>query len=577
MFRPLCILLALLAFPALSSGQEKVSFEAFADARKVVRSGYFEITFTLLNAEGSGFQPPSFEGFSILSGPFHSLGTTVVNGVMSREESYVYRLQPRRTGSLTVGSASITANGRVYRSLPVTIQVVEGSEDDGKAQEIFIRAEPATDKAWVGQQILLDYKLYTTITYKSPTLLEESDYQGFYAEDVRQYDARDIREVVNGVQYISKILKRVALFPQQAGELTVGPMNIQVNVVKEGGGRQRSFFFSPEMERLPLSSQPVSIQVDPLPLGAPASFTGAVGRFEATPYLNRNMVTTDDVLALRLTVSGNGDIKRVQAPPLKVPASFELYDPTVVEEESYELNGDIVGKKAFEYLMLPKEAGHFTLQPAFSYFDPDSARFITYEKAVYEVEVRKGSGAGSGKRRGQQEQSAAPEDIAPLKGDLALYRRGKPFPERPLFWLLLGFPFLGLGGLLAYKRWQSRQKNIDPLLLRTRHARKVAQERLARAAQYMQAADSRAFYDEVSKAMLGYAGDKLHIPRSELSEEKLRRRLEEAGLDAGLVKQFLSILQTCELALFAGKGQAHAMQDIYGQAVQTISRLEEGV
>ncbi|MCB0568557.1 MAG: protein BatD [Phaeodactylibacter sp.] len=574
MFKPLLFLLGLVVLSPLARGQGKVSFDAFADARKVVKDGYFEITFTLHNAEGSSFKPPSFEGFTILSGPFQSMGTTVINGATTREESYIYRLQPRRTGSLTIGSATIRANGHTYRSLPITVQVVEGKGSEEKGKELFIIAEPSTTKAWVGQQVLLDYKLYTAISYKSPALLEESGYQGFYAEDVRQYDSRDFREVYEGVQYISKVLKRVALFPQQAGELTITPMSIQVSVVKENSGRQRNFFFTPEMERVPLSTEPVTIQVEPLPLNAPASFTGAVGSFKVTPYLNRTKVTTDDVLSLRLTISGNGDIKRVQAPPLKTPGNFELYDPTVAEEETYELNGDIQGKKTFEYLMLPKEAGQYTLQPEFSWFDPDSSRFITYSASVYELEVRKGSGQGAAARRGKDE-GAAQEDIAPLKTDVALRASHPPFSGGRLFWALFALPFLGLAGVLAYKRWSALHKGIDPATLRIRQARKVAQERLAQAELHLKAANNRAFYDELSKAMLGYASDKLRIARSELAKDKLQVRLEEAGLGQEQVKQFLEIISTCELALFAGKTQASDMQATFGAAVQAISQMEK--
>ena len=136
-------------------------------------------------------------------------------------------------------------------------------------------------------------------------------------------------------------------------------------------------------------------------------------------------------------------------------------------------------------------------------------------------------------------------------------------------------PFLGLAGVLAYKRWSALHKGIDPATLRIRQARKVAQERLAQAELHLKAANNRAFYDELSKAMLGYASDKLRIARSELAKDKLQVRLEEAGLGQEQVKQFLEIISTCELALFAGKTQASDMQATFGAAVQAISQMEK--
>ncbi len=567
----------LLCFAAALSpqwGQSQVAFEAFTDARQVLKDGSFELKFVLNNADASDFKPPAFEGFRVLSGPYFGVGTTIINGRVSKETTYIYNLRPLRTGAITIGSASIKADGRLMYSPPVTVEVLASAAKASEGQIIFFAAEPSTTKAWAGQQIALDYRLYTTVNYDSPTVLEESSYQGFYAEDIRRFDSRPIREVVNGVQYVAKTLKRIALFPQQAGTLTVSPMNIVVGVIKDDSGRQRSFFFSPEVERTPLSTQPVSIQVSPLPAGAPASFTGAVGHFTMTPFLSRTVVTTDDVLSLRLTINGEGDIKRIQAPTLDVPPAFELYEPTVIEEEAYEMNGEIRGKKTFEYLFLPKETGGYQLQPAFSYFNPDSARYVVLEGAVYDITVRPGSKGGS-QPDIEPADTGGWKDISSLKMETQLYRQGKPLLGSPLFWGLLSCPLLLLGGAIAYKRRQLQQQNIDPLLLRTRAARKMAQAHLARAEVFLKAADSRAFYDEVSKAMLGYTSDKLHIPRSALAKDSLRQRLEELDTPAELSARFLEIIDICELALFAGKDNAPAMQDTYQKALQVIEQMEE--
>ena len=133
---------------------------------------------------------------------------------------------------------------------------------------------------------------------------------------------------------------------------------------------------------------------------------------------------------------------------------------------------------------------------------------------------------------------------------------------------------MGIGGIVAYKRWTAKRKGADPSILRTRNARKVAQERLSQAERSLKEVNSRAFYDEVSKAMLGYISDKLHLPPSMLSKDKLRERLEEPGIDAGLVNQFLEILSTCELALFAGKENTAAMKDVFVKSIETISQME---
>ena len=573
-----CLLASIMlccAMSPLARAQVQVTFEAFADARQVLQNESFELKFVLSNAEPSDFKPPSFEGAKVVGGPYYGVSTSIINGRMSKETSYIYTLRPLRTGTLTIGSASVKADGRLIYSAPVTLEVVASAAKAEAGQQIFFQAEPSAAQAWVGQQILLDYRLYTTVNYDSPTVLEESSYQGFYAEDIRRFDSRPVREVVNGVQYVAKPLRRVALFPQQAGQLTVSPMNIVVGVVKEERSRPRSFFYSPDVERTPLSTSPVTIEVLPLPAGAPAAFSGAVGRFSLTPFLSRNTVTTDDVLSLRLAISGEGDIKRVQAPELEVPLdAFELYEPTVAEEEIFEMNGRLRGRKTFEYLLLPKAAGSFQLRPAFAYFDPDSARYITLEAGLYDIAVRPGSKGGA---RPAIEPALAEtaSDIAALKTDRMLYRQREPLLGSGWFWVLFSFPILLLGAAILYKRQQQRQQDVDPLLARTRAARRLAQAHLAQAETFLQAADSRAFYDEVSRALLGYASDKLRIPRSELAKTHLRHQLLAQNVALELTEEFLRLIETCELALFAGKTAAADMQQTYQQAVQAIEQIEE--
>lgn len=571
MMRTLIIFLTAIAFPAFVSGQAGVSFEATADARQAVLKSYVEVTFTLKNADGSNFTPPPFNEFIVVSGPNRSVRTSIINGQMSKEEGYSYTLQPRRLGKLTVGSATVQVQGRTLRTNPLAIEVVRSREGGG--EEVFIRAEPSTDRAWVGQQIILDYKLYTTINVESFNILEEAGYQGFFALDIRRYDGRIIREVVNGKQYVTKILKRVALFPQQAGSLSISPMNVQLGIVKEDS-RRRNLFFTPEVKRVPASTEPLTIQVAALPPNPPASFSGGVGGFRMISALSRSTVTTDDALTLTLTIYGSGDIKRVQAPELQAPAGFELYEPKVAEENSYEDGGGITGKKVFEYLMLPRETGKFRLRPAFSYFNPDSSRYITIDETVYDITVRPGSGPTQARPPGEEGSLAENRDIDFLKLDTALYPRRAPFFGSALFWALALLPALALGGIVLARRWRARRASIDPSLLRSRRARKVAQQRLATARQHLSAGNPRPFYDEVSKAMLGYVCDKLHIPRSSLTKADLQHRLEQLQLNSSLVSRFMNVIKTCEMALFAGQEDAAAMQGNYRDAVEVLSEME---
>ena len=74
----------------------QVTFEAAADARRVLENSYIEVSFTLSNAQGAQFTAPTFEHFLVVSGPSRSISTSMINGAVTRTQKYTYTLKPRK-------------------------------------------------------------------------------------------------------------------------------------------------------------------------------------------------------------------------------------------------------------------------------------------------------------------------------------------------------------------------------------------------------------------------------------------------------------------------------------------------
>ncbi len=555
----------------------QVSFEAYANVREVSLNSYFEVVFTLKNADADAFSPPAFEHFNVIAGPSRSISTTMINGRVNKEMSYSYTLQPRRTGQITIGAATVRTEGKTLTTKPLTIEVVEGKSlpKGVSGKQIFLRAELSTDRAVVGQQVLLDYKLYTAADVDSYSILEETDYQGFFAQDLRRFNPPLAQEVVNGVRYITKILKRVALFPQQAGALQIAPLRMELSVViEEGSNRRNNFFFSRPTQREIVQTEPITLRVQPLPPNAPPAFTGAVGDFTADFTLSSTEASTDDVLSLRLKLRGNGDIKRVQPPALLLSDSFEVYAPRVLDEATYEnMSGELIADKEIEYLLLPKYPGNYQIQPAFSWFNPATNTFAAAEAPVFKVAIRPGSLRPSDANIADST-AEVPRDIRFIKTALQLQKTQAPFLGSVLFWILALTPLLLLIAALIFKQIQKRRNAVSATERRIRRARQEALRHLQLSEKHLQAGQSRAFFDEVSKALLGYVGDKLQIPRSMMSKENVREKLHTLRIEDALIDNFMQIIQTCEAALFAGQDNPAAMSDTYRQALDTIARIE---
>jgi len=464
---------------SLIAQENNVSFTVAADAKQVVMGSYFEVNFTLSNADGKNFKPPSFNDFVMLNkSPNQSTSARGINGKWTRTLTLSYSLQPKRTGKFTIGPASIVVEGKTLRSKPLTIEVLKGSNvaAQDKDKQMYIQAVLSTEEAMIGQQVLLDYKLFTTVAVENYNITEESDYQGFFANEVRRFNARQVREVIDGVQYTTKILKRVALFPQQAGALTIEPLYANLGVAVKNKNKPRSFFSFRQLVNHGVQTNAIRLNVKPLPANPPPSFTGGVGKFSVSSSTSRNNLSTDDALSLRMTIDGNGDIKRVQAPDLNLGEDFEVYEPKVIEEKNFDAAGEIKAKKVVEYLVLPKKPGRYNLQPEFSYYDVDSAGYVTLSPERFPINVKKGTNTTANLNVAPQKEEVK-EDIRFIKLDSSLSRNRDSFFGSSLFVGLLLLPLLALGGVLVFKQVQNSRNNIDAGVLKQRRAKKQAEKR----------------------------------------------------------------------------------------------------
>jgi len=556
-----------LLLPAWSQ-QADVTFEASSDAVEVTTKDLITVNFTLTNAKGSDFRPPSFDGFLVRSGPNRSVRSTFINGRQRMENTIYYTLIPKRTGTLVLGPARITVNGKVLRTAPLPIKVVAPGKSPASVTELLLKAVPSSRELWLGQQLVLDYKLFFRQNLENVRVISEPDYSGFFARELQRFRTAAMQEVENGKTYYTQVLRRMALYPQQSGRVRIAPLRLQVGILEGSSTGIQSLLRTGKWRNEVVASNALELDVNPLPTNAPASFTGAVGRYEVESRISREELSTRDALTITLSVTGTGDIKRVLPPKLEVPDGLEVYEPAVVREETFERRGRLLGTKVFEYQLLPRQAGTYTLRPAFSYFDPDSARYLTYAPEPYRIRVRPG-----GSRGAPPMVQADPEaDLRPLKPMGRLRKPGGAFVGSPWFWGLSTLPWLLLGLAWGLARRQAHKRNEDPLQRRRRLAEKVIRERLRTARSWLEQGGDRPYYEALQQALLGYAADKLGLPAGATTPAEVTEALRRQGLDETALLSLRRILDRCQQAVYGGimpDGQAEAL---YQQAVAWLEQ-----
>jgi hypothetical protein len=570
-------------FPFVLPAQTQ--FTATVDERQVPVGEVFEIKFSLENGQGSNFRPPAFGEFNVVSGPNKMNSMTIVNGSSHSSEAYTYVLQAKKEGVFTIGSASIEVSRKTLTTTPLSISVQKGKRqtpNDVKAgkDEVFIRAEASSNTAYIGQQIILDYKLYTRANISGVSRVNESKYDGFFKQEVNDFPHNDNRVTLGGKEYITRILQRIALFPQREGSFKLEPFSLQMGIVK--GNKKDddpfgSFFSAPQVDNRVVSANEVTIEVKPLPANAPASFSGAVGDFKAEFSISKTTATTDDVISLKMNILGNGDAKRWQAPKLAPIEGLEIYEAKILKEESLERGGEWQTTKEIEYLIVPKKAGDYVLKPEFSFLNTDGTsrenREGGYNYQPFSQEFKLSIAQGSNKAATILQDKV--KDILGIKTSTAFVNQVTHFWGSNSFWALLMVPFLFLAGVLAYKEWQVRLGKRDATLLKRANAPKIAENRLALAHEFLNKGNKRLFYNEVSKTLFNYMSDKFEIPLADFTKSNVREKLNSVNVKVSHVDSFVQILNDCEVALFAGQNTEGSAEAMYERAITVIVDIEE--
>ena len=550
---------------------QDIAFVAEVDKSKMLINSTVRFQLTLRNASGEQMRLPNFKDFIVLNGPSRSIGTRNINGVFSSYESNTWLLQPKREGTLTIGPATIRAKGRTYRTNSKTIEVLPiDAEAQAAAPDNFLRADISTNTAFVGQQIILDLNLYTTTRETSRNLMQEPDFDGFFAQPRRQYDGRPRTVIENGQEYQRRTLGSLALFPTKSGLIKITPYRMILGTVRyrDVGGMARRY-----NEQVPLATDTLYLEVAELPQPRPDNFSGGVGSYRFQVQANRNDMTTDDALTFRITITGEGDIQRVEGAPPVDEKDWDIYEPEIIEEEFLDSPTGILGRKIIEYKVVPKRAGIYNLKPELVYFNVDSAAYVSDAPTDFSVTVTGGDGTPTY----EIDTTAIVEEALTLQPATKL-SPGFTYGDEPAnhwpFWVLFLLPILVAGGAIGWQQYQQHLEDRDPAEVAANRAAKAAAQRLKSAKAHLEKVEPKAFYDAVENALLGYLKDKFQLPTSELSRKNIKSQLAAAGADDSLIGRYDNLLGRCEVALYAGQSSAGDLAGTYQDARKLIEETE---
>jgi BatD DUF11 like domain len=460
-------------------------------------------------------QPP--EEISIDGLEIHATGQSrqfeMRNFSTSSSVTYTYTVLPLRAGRFTIPSQTVHAGGRVIRTPQLVLNVADspgqptttrpnrGAQSQGAAARDLVFAELIVPKktAYVGEIVPVQIRMGFDPRLR-PSLIEPPEItgQGFTSQKLQQ--SGQTSETVNGRPY-EVVTYKSAIAAARAGKFEIGPVQAKAQVIvprrrPPPRARTRSpfdlfdlddpfsdpFFSNPfaqigERRDVEIRSEPVQLDVKPLPPNAPPSFSGAIGNFAMATDAKPKSVQAGDPITVTTSIAGRGNFDRVNAPVIEDERGWHKYPPSSKFKQDDEVG--ISGTKTFETVLSPNENKQALPVLAFSYFDPAKEQYVTLRSEPIAITVQGGAAASQNIAASQpapaptgRPPTAAVATSKPLDILYQLTDRGRttesfaPIYTRRVFWAAQSIPLLAL---LSFSIWKIRRTKIN-----NREARRVA-------------------------------------------------------------------------------------------------------
>lgn len=540
-----------------------------------------------VNKQGADhFKPPNFRNFRVVGGPSQSISQSWIGGKASFTQSYTYIIQPKRKGEFTIPSATIELNGKILKSKPVKVIVLDAvklpkNPNDPNyiaQQNIHLVAEVSKSRPFVGEGVYVEYKLYVSqnISVNDFSITESPQYNGFWNQDIKINGLPIKQGKYNGESYRYVVLKKALLIPTKSGKLSIDPMKMDI-VIGVPTGRA-DFFGNPITRNItrPFASAKKTVNVKDLPLeGKPENFNGAVGDFNFTVIASKDVLKANESAQIKVTVSGKGNLKLFEIPEITTPSELEVYTPEQKERANVTTTG-LSGFVSKHYTVVPQFKGKYKIpSTSFSYYNPREKKYITINSDDLFVNVLEGKELVT-----DSDKSNVTKKDVTVTGANFRYIQTKTsfvaakqddFFQSNLFFVLLLLPVVSIPvGIFIAKKQQ--EKNNDIIGNKLRKADRLAKKFLSEAQK--QLGKKEAFYEALERALHNFLKAKLNIETSDISRDKISELLTQKGVDNATVTSFIDVLKNCDFARYTPISDVE-MKSEYENAKTTIAEIDK--
>ena len=579
-------LLVLISLLFMSFGFSQIKFEAEVSKTNLGVNENLRVDFKM-NKDGDNFNPPSFDGFSVVGGPNQSVSNSWINGVRSFSKTYSYFLSPLKKGKYTIGQASIEIDGDIYKTMPIQVKVTEAVQSSVSPNnpvsylndDIELNIEVSKSETYLNEPISVEFKLLFNPKINVTNLgeIDSPEFNNFWSQNIKIPRLEIKSTSYKGQRYNYVTWKRTLLFPQKSGNLELLPLTLDVTV--DVPTNRRDFFgnviYTQTSKKV--SSKKKNIKVKEFPSeGKPESFNGAVGKFDVSLFSSKSELKATESFQLELKVNGRGNLKLFTLPEIKVPSSLEKYDPEFKEDIKSSISG-MNGQISNTYTIVPQFQGKYPIPAVeFSYFDPEAKKYVTIKTNESIVDVTEGpmnsdytNNSGLSFNQNNTIQTKGQFNYIKLSSKFSSINSKKLLDSKLWLYTLLSIPFLIF--IIIILLIKVSRKSISDSDLITKNAEKLARKYLENAK--IDISNKESFYSSLDQALFNFFKSKYMIRKEDFSKDKIKSILIKENISERVINDVIELIESCEIARYT-PATTDAMDKDYEKAVQILTNFE---
>ncbi|HEX7905803.1 MAG TPA: BatD family protein [Chitinophagaceae bacterium] len=567
MKKPVFIFVAVIVTLVLRA---QVVFTTLVPKESIVEGESFRVQYVIEGAEKViNFKSPSFSPFRLVSGPEIYPGQIVESSKVIPTRNTIYTLQARQPGMYKIPGAAATVNGELIKSNAAWVTVISRAEanrrriQNGELQDNLSYLRPGEDPyekikqnlfvkvavnkkiCFAGEPIVATFKLYSRLQSRSEIYKNPGLYGFTVQEMIGVNDKRMDEEMLSGKLFDVHTIRKVQLYPLQAGSFSIDPMEIKNKVefsrstvnqkteqeVVEGVFEDKVQATDPgkEIVETIIRSEPVSIIVKPLPVkNKPDDFTGATGRFTIHAFIEKNELARNEEGYLNISITGKGNFSQLSAPVIAWPVGMEGFEP-LVNDSLDKSTTPLTGSKKFRYAFVAAHAGKYELPAiSFSFYDPDSNRYKTIRSNPVTVNV---STVGK----------AQPARTANKTSITDINHKASMVAACIIVFLLLGVMIYWITKKKDKQVTEPPGKWIMP---------DITIDEILKPAYLLIPAADKDFYAVLYQSVWKYLGSHFYLQGSEMNKYTLVKKMLDAGKSPELINNLHQVLEHCEAGMF---------------------------